>query len=86
MTQSIEDKIAWLKKYDDANTVSFKQLEEEASVRINRAKALGWTEISYTYDDMWGGIYLGGVNPSGKWSPVPELIDMSDQPTNQDKK
>ena len=66
--------------------VSFKQLEEKASVRINRAKALGWTQISYTYDDVWGGIYLGGVNPSGKWGHVPELIDMSEQSTTQDEK
>lgn len=50
------------------------QLEQEYLIRIKAAKALGWTEVSFVYDDMHRtGIYLGGVNPDGKWDEVPDL-------------
>jgi len=31
----------------------------------------GWTDVKWTYDDMFGGIYLGGVSPkTGEWEHI----------------
>ncbi len=39
-----------------------------------KAKELGWTDVKWTYDDVYGGIYLGGLNPlTKKWEKVPEM-------------
>jgi len=42
--------------------------------RREKAKELGWTDVAWTYDDIYGGIYLGGVNPLTKeWDKVPHM-------------
>ena len=42
--------------------------------RIPIAKELGWTDVHLVYDDQYGGLYLGGINPAGKWQEVPKEI------------
>jgi hypothetical protein len=45
--------------------------------RRDKAKELGWTDVKWTYDDVYGGIYLGGVNPlTKKWDKVTEIDAM----------
>lgn len=45
-------------------------LEREVIHIICKAEAEGWTNVYYVYDDEWGGLYLGGVNPKGEWAHV----------------
>lgn len=40
----------------------------------------GWKDVRWVYDDIYGGIYLGGVSPiTGKW----EHIDVDDEETER---
>jgi hypothetical protein len=46
-------------------------LEQLNIARIEKAESLGWTNIIFVYDDDHGGLYLGGVDPDGKWGSIP---------------
>ncbi len=66
---------------DLEETISFDELKVRAKSRIQIAESLGWTQIEYIYDDMWGGIYLGGINSNGEWGHVPEFIGSENDET-----
>ena len=55
------------------------ELEQRDLPRIEAAEAAGWTDVHYVYDDLWGGLYLGGIDPTGKWGHVPETPNAENQ-------
>jgi len=45
--------------------------------RRELANSLNWTDVQWVYDDMYGGVYLGGINPLTKiWDHVPKMEDL----------
>jgi len=48
------------------------EMEQSVIKRIEEAEALGWTDVHFVYDDVHGGLYLGGIDPHGNWGHVPE--------------
>jgi len=44
------------------------KLDDMFKIERKQAEDLGWTEIKVVYDDMYGGCYIGGIDPQdGKW-------------------
>lgn len=62
-------------KNDKNKPVSFGErhcdLEQQNIARIEKAESLGWTNVHFVYDDDYGGLYLGGTDPDGKWGIAP---------------
>ena len=50
--------------------------EQRCIKDIEAAEALGWTDVRFVYDDVYGGLYLGGVNAKGEWGHVPRTTNL----------
>lgn len=50
-----------------------RDLEQQNLSRIKAAEDSGWTDLKFVYDDIFGGLYLGGIDPNGKWGHAPDI-------------
>ena len=47
------------------------EIETGSPDRVMAARAAGWTDIRYDYDDMAGGLVLIGLSPDGETKEIP---------------
>ena len=52
---------------------TFDEILKRESDLVNEAKKLGFYNIKVAYDDINGGLYIGGVRDDGEWTNLTEI-------------